>query len=51
MAVLLDFQTEAVTYSFKKLLNCTHEAEWIPFQTHYSENLVAPGIESGPLDL
>jgi hypothetical protein len=25
---------------------CTHEAEWIPFQTHYfSENLVAPGIE------
>jgi hypothetical protein len=20
-------------------------AEWTPFQTHYSENLVAPGIE------
>jgi hypothetical protein len=28
------------------------EAEWIPFQTHYfSENLVAPGIEPGFLDL
>jgi hypothetical protein len=35
-----------------KLLSCTHEAEWTPFQTHYfSENLVAPGIESGPQDL
>jgi hypothetical protein len=33
-------------------LNCTHEAEWTSFLTHYlSENLVAPGIESGPLDL
>jgi hypothetical protein len=29
-----------------------HKAEWTPFQTHYfTENLVAPGIESGPLDL
>jgi hypothetical protein len=28
------------------------EAEWTPFQAHYfSENLVAPGIEHGPLDL
>jgi hypothetical protein len=28
------------------------EAEWTPFQTHYySENLVAPGIEHGPLVL
>jgi hypothetical protein len=27
-------------------------AEWIPFQTRYfSENLVAAGIEPGPLDL
>jgi hypothetical protein len=26
-------------------------AEWTPFQTHYfSENLVAPGMEPGPLD-
>jgi hypothetical protein len=30
----------------------THEAEWTPLQTHYfSENLVASGIEPGPLDL
>jgi hypothetical protein len=28
--------------------NCTHEAEWTPFQTHYySGNLVAPGSTSG----
>jgi hypothetical protein len=27
------------------------EAEWIPFQAHYSENLVAQGIEPEPLDL
>jgi hypothetical protein len=27
-------------------------AEWIPFQTHYfCKNLVAPRIESGPLDV
>jgi hypothetical protein len=31
--------------SFKQLLSCTHEAEWTPFQTHYSQNLEAPGIE------
>jgi hypothetical protein len=38
--------------SFKKLPSCTHEAEWTPFQTHYfSENLLAPEIEPGPLDL
>jgi hypothetical protein len=29
-----------------------NEAEWTPFQTHYfSENLVAPGTEPGPLYL
>jgi hypothetical protein len=28
------------------------QAERTPFQTHYfSENLVAPGVEPGPLDL
>jgi hypothetical protein len=33
-------------------INCTHEAEWTPFQIHcFSENLAAPGIEPGPLDL
>jgi hypothetical protein len=32
--------------------NCTHEAEWTPFQTHsFPDNLVAPEIEPGPLDL
>jgi hypothetical protein len=31
----------------QQLLNCTHEAEWIPFQIHcFSENMVTPGIES-----
>jgi hypothetical protein len=40
------------TFSFKQPFNFIHEAEWIPFQTHYfSETLVAPGIEPGPLDL
>jgi hypothetical protein len=28
------------------------EVKWTPFQTHYfTENLVAPGIEPGHLDL
>jgi hypothetical protein len=40
-------------YFFPKyLLNCTHEAEWTLFQTHYfSENLVLPGIEPRLLNL
>jgi hypothetical protein len=39
-------------FSSKQLLNCTHEAEWTPFQTNYFlENLIVPGIEPGPLDL
>jgi hypothetical protein len=39
-------------FSFKQLLSCTHKAEWTLFQTNYfSENLVAPDIEPGPLDL
>jgi hypothetical protein len=46
------YGTGAAIFSFKYLLNCTHEAEWTPFQTHYfSENLIAPGIETGPLNL
>jgi hypothetical protein len=50
VAVFSAFYTGAATFSFKQLFICTHEAEWIPFQTHYvSENLVAPGIEPGPL--
>jgi hypothetical protein len=52
MAVFSGFYTGAATISSKYLLECTHEAEWTPFQTHYfSENLVAPGIERGHLDL
>jgi hypothetical protein len=39
-------------FSLKLLLNCTQKVEWTPFQTHcFSENLVVPGIEPGPLDL
>jgi hypothetical protein len=42
---------ELLLFFFKYLLNCTLEAEWTPFQTHYSsENLVAPVIEPRPLD-
>jgi hypothetical protein len=48
---ILDFPDRSRYFS-KELLSCTLEAEWTPFQTHYfSENLVAPGIELGPLDL
>jgi hypothetical protein len=44
--LISDFQTRhAISL---KYLNYPHEAEWNPFQTHYfSENLVAPGIETG----
>jgi hypothetical protein len=40
-------------YSFFQVAHsCTQEAEWTPFQTvYFSENLVAPGIEPGPVDL
>jgi hypothetical protein len=49
---IIGFETEAATFSFKLLFSCTHEAERTPFQTHYfSENLVALGIELGPLVL
>jgi hypothetical protein len=42
----------AAVIASKYLLSCTHETEWTPFQTHYfSENLIAPGIEPGALDL
>jgi hypothetical protein len=52
MAVFSDFYTGAATFSFKKPLKCTHEAEWTPFQFHYfSENLVVLGIEPGPTDM
>jgi hypothetical protein len=39
-------------FSINELLNCTHEAEWTPFQIrNFTEYLVAPGIEPEPLDL
>jgi hypothetical protein len=39
-------------FSSKQLFSSTHEAECTPFHNHYfSENLVAPGIKPGHLDL
>jgi hypothetical protein len=32
---ILGLLDRTATFSFKYLLNCTHEAEWTPFQTHY----------------
>jgi hypothetical protein len=34
-ALISVFETEAATFSSKQLLNCTHEAEWTPFQAHH----------------
>jgi hypothetical protein len=49
---ILGFIDRIRYFSTKQVLNCTHKAEGTPFQTHYfSENLVAPGIEPGHLDL
>jgi hypothetical protein len=50
---ILDFsRPEPLTFSSKQLFSCTHESEWTPLQTHYfSTNLIASGIEPGPLDL
>jgi hypothetical protein len=37
---------EPLLYLPSSSSNCTLEAEWTPFQTHYfSENVVLPGIE------
>jgi hypothetical protein len=45
---ILGFLDRSRYYFFQVALNCIHEAEWTPFQTHYfSENLVAQGIEPG----
>jgi hypothetical protein len=32
---ILGFLDQSHYFSIKQLLNCTHEAEWTPFQTHY----------------
>jgi hypothetical protein len=48
----LVFWTGAATFSSKKLLTCTQEAEWTPFEIHYfSESPAALGIDPGLLDL
>jgi hypothetical protein len=49
---MLGFLDRSRYFSSKQLLSCTHEAEWTPFQIHFfSENLIVPEIEPGPLDL
>jgi hypothetical protein len=49
---ILGFLDRSRYFSSKWLFNCTHEAEWTPFQNHYfSENLAVLGIEPAPLDL
>jgi hypothetical protein len=47
---ILGFLDRSLYFSIKYLLSCTHEAEWTPFQTHYSI-MVVPAIEPGPPDL
>jgi hypothetical protein len=47
---ILSFIDRSRYFSIKKLLGCTHEAEWTSFQTHYFF-LVVPEIEPGPPDL
>jgi hypothetical protein len=48
----LDFLDWSHYFLFQVAPELTHEAEWTLFQTHYfSENLVATGLEPGPLDL
>jgi hypothetical protein len=43
---------ESVARSERRIPTAVLSVEWTPFQTHYfSENLVAPEIEPGPLDM
>jgi hypothetical protein len=47
---ILGFLDRSRYFSFKSPYLYSR-GEWTPFQTHYfSENLVVPGIEPGPLD-
>jgi hypothetical protein len=49
---ILGFLDWSSYFFFKVALRFTHKAEWTALQIHnFSENLVAPGIEPGPLDL
>jgi hypothetical protein len=51
-AVFPVFWTGTATFSSGWLLNCARGAGWTPFRTHcFSEGLVVPGVEPGPLDL
>jgi hypothetical protein len=47
VAVNLGFLNGSRYFPFEWLLNYLNVAEWTPFQAHYSENLIAPEIESG----
>jgi hypothetical protein len=45
---IFGFLDRSSYFSSKQLLNCTHEAEWTPFHTHYfSGNLDELEIETG----
>jgi hypothetical protein len=47
-AVNFGFLDRSRYFSIQVTPHYPHEAEWTPFQTHhYSENLVARGIEPG----
>jgi hypothetical protein len=49
---ILRFLDRSRYFFFQVAPQLYSEAECTPFQTHYSsEDLVAPGIEPGPLDL
>jgi hypothetical protein len=49
---ILGFLDRSRYFFFQVAPHVSHEVEWTPFQTHYfSENVVALGIEPGPLDL
>jgi hypothetical protein len=49
---ILGFLDQSHYFFFQADPQCTHKAEWTPFQTYYfSKNLVATGIEPGLLDL
>jgi hypothetical protein len=51
-SLVLDFLDRRRYFCSQVTSQVYSEAEWTPFQTHYySENLVSPGIEAGPLDL
>jgi hypothetical protein len=48
---ILGFLDRSRYVFFQVALQLYSRAEWIPFQNHYfSENLVEPEIEPGPLD-